>query len=122
MGETIEIVRGTTNSFEIALKDETGAFYTMQPDEIMRFGVKDRVSFVGCKLVNTKYILVKEITYENINSKGNAYVLTLRPEDTENMEFRGYSYDIGLQSGTDYFNVVPCSDFKLCQNITSREG
>ena len=115
MSKTISIVRGTTNAFDIALTDQTGAFYSLQPGEVLRFGVKLRADL-------SEYKLVKELTAADLNDKGDAYVLTLQPDDTEGLAFGRYCYDIGLQSGNDYFNVVPCSDFVIHHNITSREG
>lgn len=114
MSKTIEIIRGTTNTFDIALKDEAGEFYTLKAGEVLRFGVKVRANL-------TEYKLTKELTAENINEAGDAYVLTLRPEDTADMAFMRYCYDVGLQSGADYFNVIPCSDFVVHHNITCRE-
>lgn len=114
MEKTINIIRGTTNTFNIALKDETGAFYQMQAGDVLRFGVKVRANL-------DTYELVKEMTAADLNSTGDAYVLHLTPADTEDMELRRYCYDIGLQTGTDYFNVVPCNDFILHHNITKRE-
>lgn len=114
MDRTIKIIRGTTNSFEIALKNEEGNFYMMQPGDVLRFGVKTRAS------LNT-YELLKEMTAADINDAGDAYVLQLDPADTENMDFRRYCYDIGLQTGGAYFNVIPCSDFIVHHNITKRE-
>lgn len=115
MSKTISIVRGTTNAFDIALTDQTGAFYTLQSGEVLRFGVKLRTDL-------SEYKLVKDLTAADINDEGSAYVLTLRPDDTEDLACCRYCYDIGLQSGSDYFNVVPCSDFVLHHNITGREG
>ena len=107
--------RGTTNTFNIALRKENGDFYTLASGDVLRFGVKVRAS-------STKYELLKELTIANINAAGDAYVLQLDPADTEGMEFRTYCYDIGLQTGSDYFVVVPCSDFIVHHNITKREA
>ena len=114
MDKTINIIRGTTNAFEIALSDETGAFYVLQSGDVLRFGVK-------VQAYSRDYKLTKVLAAADVNAAGDAYVLTLRPEDTEGLEFRRYCYDIGLQSGEDYYNVVPCSDFVVSHNITSRE-
>ena len=114
MGKTINLVRGSTNTFDIALRDEKGAFYALGSDEILRFGVKKTTAA-------SAYKLVKELTAADLSSTGDAYVLILHPEDTENLESGDYVYDIGMQSGADYYNVVPCSDFILHPNITGRE-
>lgn len=115
MSKTINIIRGTSNSFEIDLRKETGEFYVLEAGEILRFGVKVRAS-------STKYELVKELTRANLNQAGDAYVLQLTPSDTVDMDFRTYCYDIGLQTGSAYVNVVPCSHFVVGHNITKWEG
>ena len=115
MDKTIKIIRGTSNTFDIDLRKETGEFYTLGAGEILRFGVKVRAS-------STKYELVKELTVADLNKTGDAYTLQLVPSDTEGMEFRTYCYDIGLQTGDAYVNVVPCSHFIVGHNITKWEG
>lgn len=115
MSNTISIIRGTTNSIDIKLADESGATYLLQSDEVLRFGVKPRAE-------HTDYSLVKTLTSANLNSAGDAYTLTLAPADTEGMEFMRYCYDVGFQSGDDYYNVIPCSDFIVEHNITKREA
>lgn len=32
-----------------------------------------------------------------------------------------YCYDVGMQSGDDYYNVIPCSDFIVAHAVTKRE-
>lgn len=114
MGKTIKIVRGTSNSFDIALQDESGEFYRLKEGEVLRFGV-----------TNQRYpeqiLFTKEMSLDHINSSGDAYTLMLAPEDTENLELSSdYRYDVGLQSGEHYYNVIPCSDFKLILNASGR--
>ena len=42
MKQDISMIRGTTNTFNIELKDEYGGFYELQNGSILRFGVKNR--------------------------------------------------------------------------------
>lgn len=114
VNNTISIIRGTTKSIDIKLADDSGGAYILQSGEVLRFGVKTSAEQID-------YILVKTLTAANLNSAGDAYTLTLMPTDTEEMEFRRYCYDVGLQSGDDYYNVIPCSDFIVEHNITNRE-
>lgn len=115
MSKTINIIRGTTNSIDIALTDESGATYLLQDGEVLRFGVKVRAEY-------EQYKLLKELTAADLNEAGDAYSLVLVPADTEDLSFMTYCYDVGLQSGNDYYNVIPCSDFKVNHNITSWGG
>lgn len=114
MSKSIKIIRGTTNTFDIVLQDENGAFYRLQEGETLRFGVK--VSALW-----DEYKLLKTLTADNLNEAGTAYTLILDPADTEGLSFMTYCYDVGLQVGNDYYNVIPCSDFVVAHNITERE-
>lgn len=111
--QNIEMVRGTTHMLAIILTYEDGTLYTLASGEVLRFGVKQTHN-------STEYLIEKELTASDLS--GDEYVLTLRPEDTESLRCGRYCYDIGLESGADYYNVIPCSDFLLQHNVTSREG
>ena len=110
--QNFEMVRGTTHSVAIELSDENGAIYTLADGDVLRFGVKQTHN-------STQYIIEKELTSADLQD--GAYVLALRPADTENLPCGRYCYDIGLQIGEEYYNVVPCSDFVLHHNVTCRE-
>lgn len=115
MGQKINVIRGTTCKFDIQLKDESGEFYRLKDGEVLRFGIKDKMEL-------DKTLITKQITAADINEDGDAYTLHITPEDTEHLDLRRYYYyDVGLQSGNDYYNVIPCSDFALGINITSKE-
>lgn len=114
MNQTIHIVRGTTESIDIILSNADGGTYSLQSDELLRFGVKASAD-------HTDYVLVKELTSVDINTSGSAYTLTLKPSDTEGMDFTRYCYDVGLQSGDNYYNVIPCSGFIVEPSITKWE-
>lgn len=106
--QPIEIVRGTTNGFVIAVTDEDGEAYELQSGEFIRFGVKQQPT-------DTTYIFTKTIT--EADSDGN-YVFFITPTDTISLTFGSYWYDIGLQSSTDYFNIIPASPFEVTYNVT----
>lgn len=112
MKQDIEIIRGTTNTFNIEVKDADGAAYALAGGEKLVFGVKANKS-------NTAYDIVKILTSENANPS-SGYELELCPEDTANLPCGRYCYDIGLQSGTDYYNIIECSHFIIAHNITSK--
>lgn len=111
--QPIRIVRGTTNGVSIAITDEaTGDPYVLGEGEILRFGVKNLPT-------ETTYIFTKEVTEAN---EGDEYVFTIDPSDTIGLSFGSYWYDIGLQSGDDYYNIIPASSFELVYNITKWEA
>ena len=61
------------------------------------------------------------ILKESMPGVGNQLTFSFVPEDTENLQFGSYYYDIGLQRGEDYYNLIPYSEFRLVPNITERE-
>lgn len=111
--QNIEMVRGTTHAVAIQLADELGDVYTLSDGEVLRFGVKQTHNSTG-------YLIEKALTVDDL--RDGAYVMALKPSDTEDLACGRYCYDIGLESGEDFYNVVKCSDFILHHNITCREG
>lgn len=107
--QPIEIVRGTTNSFDINLTDADGDAYVLQSGEKLIFGVK----LSPC---DTEYKLTKTLTSSDYDD--GVYVLEISPSDTINLPISDYYYDIGLQRGSDYYMVVGCNVFSLRKNIT----
>ena len=111
MKQTISIIRGTTNVFVVAVQDSSGSPYLLTEGETLIFGVKSRPG-------DEEYVIIKTLTVDNLLT--DASVLRLNPEDTEALSYGRYCYDIGLQRGTDYYMVLPCSDFNINHNITER--
>ena len=113
MRQPVAVIRGTTHILNISLSDSSSGSYFLSEGEILRFGVKRTPT-------DHVYLIEKELTSEDYED--GAYVLTLSPIDTENLPFGRYYYDVGLQTGTNYFNVIECSEFDVRYNITSREA
>lgn len=111
MKQPISIVRGTNQTINIRLRSASGGQYVLQDGEVIRFGVKKDPN-------NKSYLLSKEIGAAELEN--DSYVLLLTPADTEKMAFGCYYYDVGLQSGASYFNVIECSSFDVKYNITER--
>lgn len=111
MRQTISIVRGTTNVFQIAVQDSSGSPYLLGEGETLIFGVKPKAGDVD-------YSIHKVLTSDNLLN--DAYLVRINPEDTEDLSYGRYCYDVGLQRGTDYYMVLPCSDFNIEHNITER--
>ena len=105
----IKIVRGTTNIFNITINDESGAVYELTGSDKIVFGVKRDPE-------DTEFVLLK--TADFVESNG-VYSVTLTPEDTINLKCVNYSYDVSLQSGANFFNVIEPSPFVIIPNITA---
>lgn len=109
MKQPIEIVRGTTNVFQINLTDANGAPYNLGSNEKIVFGIKKNPEAAELLLVKTA-----EILYEGM------YSVKLCPEDTAALHCTKYSYDVGLDTGTDFFNIIEPSPFNIVANVTAR--
>ena len=111
MAQILEIVRGTTNTFEVGVTDAAGLPYNLGPGEKIIFGVKKNPDVKEEPLLIVK---TAEILYEGL------YSVRLCPEDTIDMDLGRYYYDVALDNGTDFFPVVPCSPLILAANVTRR--
>ena len=109
MAQNLEIVRGTTNAFALAITNaDTGAPYTLENGQVLVFGLK-----VGKH--DEERILLKQIT----NAVDGEYYLELSAADTADLEPGRYYYDIGLQHGDNvFYNVIKASPFDIIPNIT----
>lgn len=110
MQQPVTMVRGTTHTIIISLKDPAGNPRTLAADEVLRFGLKRFPEDNTC-------LITKELTTANADENGD-YLLILVPSDTINLEIGTHYYDVGLQNGTTYDNVIPCSPFKIGANIS----
>lgn len=107
----IKMIRGTTFKQPIHLT-QNEMNYSLKPGEILRFGVKESEH-------QARYIIIKE--WESKDVIDGLFILTINPQDTLKLPCKKYKYDLGLQSGDDYFMIIPESDFQLCENITKWE-
>ena len=56
------------------------------------------------------------------NREENGYLISLKPEDTQKLEFKDYRYDIGLQTNDgNYYMLVLCSPFVVNKAVTAKE-
>ena len=113
MRQPIAIVRGTTKPMSVKVSSNDGAPYTLGTNEVLRFGVKKSPN-------DTTYVFSKDMTSSDL--RDGAYQFTINPADTEDLSFGCYYYDVGLQSGDAYFNVIECSEFRVDKNVTKRTG
>lgn len=106
----ISVVRGTTNIFNITVNDETGAVYELAAGEKIVFGVKRDTA-------DAEFSVLK--TAEFIEDEG-VYAITLAPADTENLTCEDYVYDVALEAGGNFFNIIEPSPFIIKPNVTTR--
>ncbi len=113
MVQPIRIIRGTTEIITINIIDENGNVYRLQESDTLRFGVKKHPG-------DSKYIIIKE--QSGSSDVQNEYIFLINPEDTEAISYGTYYYDVGVQIGNSYYNIIECSPFELAYNITNRRA
>lgn len=91
------------------MSDGDGVPYVLVAGEQIVFGLK-------AKPGDAELLLVKTATYVTVG----LYEFTLCPEDTEALAPGRYSYDVALQSGTDFYNIIEPSPFVIEPNVTCR--
>lgn len=107
------MVRGTTQPINVVITTDVGDSRPLADGEILRFGLKKKPTDAEC-------LVMKELSSTDaIGTERNEFVFVLNPTDTQNLDFGCYYYDVGLQNGVEYFNVIPCSEFHIGHNITS---
>lgn len=114
MEQKLSIVRGRTETIHITISDASGNAYVLGNEEKLIFGVKKNY-------YDASYLIKKTLTIHDVSSISGTYILTLKPEDTQYLRCDKYFYDVGLQSGNDYYTVIECSHFILERNVTIRE-
>lgn len=107
MKQNLEIVRGTSNTFGLTIKDGDGNPYTLSENDSLVFGLKRRER-------DEERVLVKKIS----NVADGTYILQLDPNDTSTLSPGRYYYDIGLQQGDDvFYSIVEQSEFLIKPNV-----
>lgn len=113
MKQDISLARGRTYVFELAVNDADGEPYILQDGETLIFGIKRLYSD---PIYRVKKIITPEMMFED-----GLYELELEPKDTLRLPIGDYCYDVGLQSGKDFFEVIEYSKFSLTKNVTKAE-
>lgn len=87
-GKTIKLTRGDTLVIQLQLKlKTTGEEYTPQEGDAVRFGLKSRLNASRTSYIEREPLIEKSISIDDM-------LLRLDPEDTKNLPFGDYRYDI----------------------------
>jgi hypothetical protein len=107
-GTDLAMIRGDSESITLSLKDGE-AVISFVPGDTVYFTVKRSATV-------DEIALQKTIT--EFNEDGNC-IIEIAPDDTKDLEFKGYVYDIQLNrfDGT-VTTIVPCSKFAILREVT----
>lgn len=99
----IYLTRGDTAYIEVDLTDENGNAIELEDDDQLIFTVKYSTSKKNALLTKTV----------------NEGLVTLSPDDTSDLDFGCYVYDIQLtRSNGDVFTIVEPTLFKITEEVT----
>lgn len=100
---TIKLTRGDSAYLEIPLTYDTGEAYELQQDDQLSFGLKRSIKDGAC-------CLLKTVSGTNI--------FKLLPEDTANLDFASYKYDVQLNTADgDVFTVINNATFIVLPEV-----
>lgn len=110
MVQGIDIVRGRTVPLELEITDANGNLYTLAEGETILFGIKKNPT-------DDAPIFVKAA---EAKTAPGAYGVTITPEDTLDLVPGGYYYDVGLETGGDYYTIIEPSPITIQANVTAK--
>jgi hypothetical protein len=99
----IFLTRGDSAIFTLSITDNDGNEYTPQDGDEITFTVK----------ANTE---TRDILIQKDASSGK---IEIQPEDTENLEYGNYVYDVQLKTADGYVDtIITPHEFKLEEEVT----
>ena len=107
-GKKLKMVRGDSEAITVKLTNAAGELMPLVPGDTVYFTVKDS-AYTEVKLLQ---VVVTEF------EEGVA-LITIRPEDTKQLPFREYVYDVQVtfENGAAK-TVIPKSSFVVAEEVT----
>ena len=101
----IFLSRGDTCSFDISIVDDEGEPYTPSEGEVLLFSLKKITG--QCKTIFTKVFI----------EDGGDYIVSLDGDDTNDLAFGEYVYDVILYSEGDTYTIVEPTKFTITEVV-----
>lgn len=103
--KTIKLTRGDTARLTVPIINlANNGEYTMESGDILYFTIKKTAK-------DSDFLFQKSVTGSNS--------IHIRPEDTANLSFGKYKYDVQLTTATgDVYTVIEPSTFEVMEEIT----
>lgn len=102
-GYNISLTRGDTGVFTIELVDDEGEPYTPKSGDTLRFAMAKKYG-VDDPLIR------KDIPTDTL-------ILQIDPEDTKDLEFDTYYYDLELTDGFGHVSTILIAKFKVTKEV-----
>lgn len=107
-GNNIEMIRGDTETIRLSLFNKEDAKVPLDEGDLVYFTVKEST--------NTESILLQKIITDFVDG---TVIINIQPEDTKDLRFRDYVYDIQLNRvNGDVKTVIPPSKFTIGSEVT----
>lgn len=100
--QNITLTRGDTGIFNISLKTKNGKAYTPQEGDSLRFALG--------KSWGKDTILIKPIPLDTC-------ILEIEPQDTKDLEFKKYKYDIELTDASGRVTTILLGEFTVDKEV-----
>ena len=100
--QNITLTRGDTGIFNISLKTKNGKAYTPQEGDSLRFALG--------KNWGKDTLFTKNIPLDTC-------VLEIEPQDTKDLEFKTYKYDIEFTDAHGHVSTILLGDFKVDKEV-----
>lgn len=110
---TIQLQRARSINIEFDVREDDGTFLALSAGEKLIFAVKKNEN-------QSTYFIYKELTSEDLNTDGDAYILQLTSEDT-NIMSGYYYYDFSLQSNENLYPIVEYEPFVITKSVLEIE-
>lgn len=99
----ISLTRGDTLFLTVDLTDSDGDPYVPQEGDTLRFAMKKKIS--STELIMLKNIPISTLTFE------------IEPEDTKELKYGSYVYDIELTDAHGHVTTVILGKFKITDEV-----
>lgn len=107
----LEFTRGDTQILKLQIKDLDGNILKLTENDELYFTLKQNAN-------SEEVLLQKTLKNNGINLKeDNFYYITLKPEDTSNLGYGTYTYDIEVKSN-DFVKTLILATITLTEEVT----
>lgn len=100
--QNIELTRGDTGFFTIALKNNQGEDYIPQEGDTLRFAMG--------KNYGGEPLILKQIPIDTL-------VLEIQPQDTASLNFGKYVYDVEFTDAAGHVSTIILANFMLTKEV-----
>lgn len=111
MVQDIELTRGRSYDIDLDVSDKNGNGYTLGDGEVILFGIKKNPNTDAAPIICRAAVA---------SSTTGVYTISIRPEDTQELPPGNYYYDVGLESGGNFYPIIEISVLHLLPNVTKK--